>query len=464
MARNSRPSSDRACQSTQDVHPTGGYDAEFDPPLDAKYLCPVCLAALRGPLQTKCGHRFCKMCLQRIIGTRPHVKCPVDKSWLDVKSDIFEDVAVEREILSSTVLCSNSGSGCNWRGDLRHLQVHCDACPCAKLVCPNGCEEQYLRGKSEDHLRDCPLQVLNCSHCGETIIRKDEPRHQLLVCPKYPVQCDECGHAGIIREEMPKHTDVKEGNCPSTLVPCDYQEAGCKCQIKRSELPDHYQQATTDHMRLLRMEVTAQKALLQTQSALLMECNTKCSQLISEIEAMKKCFDEKDKLVNQQVERISHLENTNYNGRLYWKIDLNSYTGSNNSSARILSPPFYTSRPGYKLRACLELDGHVTGSTSYTSLFVVLQQGDFDDCLHFPFSTTCGVTLFDQCQNARGNSNFTSTISCGNMPRAWPGEGRDPFRGRLKLMETDALIQGRFCRDGTLFMRIDVDVSPSLHH
>ncbi|XP_038063578.1 TNF receptor-associated factor 6-like [Patiria miniata] len=466
MAHNSRSSNDRAGKSTKDTPTTGGYDAEFHPPLDTKYICPVCLAALRGPLQTKCGHRFCKMCMQRIIGNRPHAKCPVDKSWLDVKKDIFEDVAVEREILSMTVVCSNAGSGCEWRGDLRHLQTHCNTCPCTKLVCPNGCEEQYLRGKSEEHLRDCPLQVLDCSHCGETIIRKDASRHQLLACPKYPIQCEECGQEGIVREEMSKHTDVNDGDCPSTLVQCDYRELGCQCQVKRSELSSHYQEATNDHMQILLTNVITQKALLQTQSASLEERNQNCSQLISAMEEMKKCLKEKDELVNQQVERISHLENTNYNGCLHWKIDLNSYARSNNTSTRILSPAFYTSRPGYKLSACLELDGHVTGNTSYTSLFIVLQQGDFDDRLPFPFSTKCNVTLFDQSERngRRNSSDFATTITCGNMSRARSGEVRDQFRGRLKLMQTDALSQGRFCKDGVLFMRIDVDLSPTLHY
>ena len=42
-----------------------GYDASFVHELDPKYTCPVCLLVLRDPVQTKCGHRFCKLCLKR---------------------------------------------------------------------------------------------------------------------------------------------------------------------------------------------------------------------------------------------------------------------------------------------------------------------------------------------------------------------------------------------------------------
>lgn len=46
---------------------TQGYDADFDPPLENKYECPVCLMALRTAVQTPCGHRFCRGCIERSI-------------------------------------------------------------------------------------------------------------------------------------------------------------------------------------------------------------------------------------------------------------------------------------------------------------------------------------------------------------------------------------------------------------
>ena len=51
-----------------DCPTTLGYDAAFSPDLDEKYKCPVCLVALRDPLQTVCGHRFCRVCLTRSRG------------------------------------------------------------------------------------------------------------------------------------------------------------------------------------------------------------------------------------------------------------------------------------------------------------------------------------------------------------------------------------------------------------
>ena len=44
-----------------------GYDEYFDPPLEDKYECRICLLVLREPVVTLCGHRFCRGCILRSI-------------------------------------------------------------------------------------------------------------------------------------------------------------------------------------------------------------------------------------------------------------------------------------------------------------------------------------------------------------------------------------------------------------
>lgn len=44
-----------------------GYAADFFPPLEKKHECPVCIYALRDPIQTACGHRFCTSCIKQIL-------------------------------------------------------------------------------------------------------------------------------------------------------------------------------------------------------------------------------------------------------------------------------------------------------------------------------------------------------------------------------------------------------------
>ena len=53
--------------SSYDEPRSEGYDEYFDPPLESKYECPICLLGLREPVQTSCGRRFCKGCIVRSI-------------------------------------------------------------------------------------------------------------------------------------------------------------------------------------------------------------------------------------------------------------------------------------------------------------------------------------------------------------------------------------------------------------
>ena len=59
--------------------------------LDKKYLCTVCKRVLRAPVQTACGHRTCKSCLDQLFDGIPpdeSVKCPGnEESCEDIERD-----------------------------------------------------------------------------------------------------------------------------------------------------------------------------------------------------------------------------------------------------------------------------------------------------------------------------------------------------------------------------------------
>ena len=49
-----------------DELPFGGYDFVFVDEPSPGQICSICLTAMRNPVQTFCGHRFCEECL---VGT-----------------------------------------------------------------------------------------------------------------------------------------------------------------------------------------------------------------------------------------------------------------------------------------------------------------------------------------------------------------------------------------------------------
>lgn len=46
----------------------GGYDFVFVDELSPGQICSICLVAMRNPVQTPCGHRFCEECLVGTFG------------------------------------------------------------------------------------------------------------------------------------------------------------------------------------------------------------------------------------------------------------------------------------------------------------------------------------------------------------------------------------------------------------
>ena len=47
-----------------------GYEEDFVNPVDDDLQCSICQSALRNPVLTRCGHRFCRGCLERHMSNR----------------------------------------------------------------------------------------------------------------------------------------------------------------------------------------------------------------------------------------------------------------------------------------------------------------------------------------------------------------------------------------------------------
>ena len=45
-----------------------GYEEDFVEEVDEDFQCPICHLPLKEPVLTRCGHRYCKECLDEQIG------------------------------------------------------------------------------------------------------------------------------------------------------------------------------------------------------------------------------------------------------------------------------------------------------------------------------------------------------------------------------------------------------------
>uniref|UniRef100_A0A8D0BU56 MATH domain-containing protein n=1 Tax=Salvator merianae TaxID=96440 RepID=A0A8D0BU56_SALMN len=155
-------------------------------------------------------------------------------------------------------------------------------------------------------------------------------------------------------------------------------------------------------------------------SDVLSDTMAKILYLEEKVEQQESLLTLKDVMINSLASRIHLLEQTSYDGRFLWKVQevgLRTQEAQTGSRPAIYSPPFYTSRYGYKLCLKLFLNGDGTGAGSHLSLFLVLMKGEYDFQLTWPFRHKVTFTLLDQVKKHHVSTSFRPLESSSSFQR-----------------------------------------------
>ncbi|KAM6943261.1 TNF receptor-associated factor 6 [Xenentodon cancila] len=489
--------------SLQAAAPLQGYDVEFDPPLESKYECPICLMALRNAIQTRCGHRFCKSCIEKSIRDTGQ-RCPVDNEVLS-EDHLFPDNFAKREILSLTVRCPNSG--CTDKMELRHLENHLAQCQFATMPCPQ-CQQLVRKSVLEEHITaECLRRPMSCPDCVEYFVYEERELHEQQ-CPFASVKCQYC-EMDLIRDQMESHCDT---DCPKAPIACTFSIFGCKERMLRHNLAQHMQEFTQMHMRYmaeflrgLSLNDTTPKPMWtlgtsvstddQAAAASVSGCSgprgpVSCSansascqpsdemqrlremdgRLVKQDHQLRELIILKETQAGQLAElrrRVSMLEETvkeleaqQVHGVFIWRLKGFSAHLRNQELGHPVvehSPGFYTGRPGYKL--CLRLHLQTPNAprcSNYISLFVHTMQGVFDGSLTWPFQGTIRLAILDQGPEGQHHMEVMETKPDLQAFQK-PVIQRNPKGfGYVTFMHLSQLNQKHFLKEDTLLIRCEV--------
>uniref|UniRef100_A0A3B4AEN3 TNF receptor-associated factor n=1 Tax=Periophthalmus magnuspinnatus TaxID=409849 RepID=A0A3B4AEN3_9GOBI len=446
--------------------PQQGYDVEFDPPLESKYECPICLMALRNAVQTPCGHRFCKNCIEKSIRDTGQ-KCPVDNEMLS-EDQLFPDNFAKREILSLTVRCPYPG--CSHKMELRTLENHLSVCEFSTLPCPH-CQRAVRKSFVEQHIEEeCPRRPV-LMDCAVTKVVSQVHEQQ---CPFASVTCQYCD-MDLVRDQMESHCDTE---CPKAPIACNFSIFGCKERMLRHDLAQHMQEFTQMHMRYmaeflrgLSVNGTRTRApRLQCSSASMQRLREMDARLVKQDHQLRELIILKETQTGQLAElrrRVSMLEETvkeldaqQCHGVFIWKLrNFSALLKTQEAGQPVVehSPGFYTGRPGYKL--CLRLHLQTPNAprcSNYISLFVHTMQGTFDSQLSWPFHGIIRLAILDQGPESQHHMEMMETkpdLQAFQKPTIQ----RNPKGfGYVTFMHLHQLHQRAFIRDDTLLIRCEV--------
>ncbi|XP_062508315.1 TNF receptor-associated factor 6-like [Corticium candelabrum] len=245
-----------------------GFDAVFVETVADRFLCPICFLVLREPKLTDCGHHFCANCfadlpLEGAVPARVecYTSCPSCRSRL-TKLEIFSNNALKREILNLMIKCDRHEKGCEWVGELRYKETHEKECEYVEETCANKCGEMVIRKEMKNHKeRLCGRRATSCDYCSARMEWMDLAAHY-LTCLLYPVGCVySCGQM-LARGQMEDHTG-SQGNCPNSILDCDFRDNGCQFEGKRHELLMHIESNTANHLSLIAKELRTTKLKLE---------------------------------------------------------------------------------------------------------------------------------------------------------------------------------------------------------
>ena len=315
------------------------------------FVCPVCIEIVSEPVQTSCGHLFCKKCFSAVK------KCPVCRTDCESHQDHFN----KRKIRSLNVVCPNSVKGCEWSGELGYV---------------------------EEHISSCPYQLMKCPHCGA----RDRPEvittDHFTICEEFPFPCPNgCGIGPVRRNKMGEHLET----CSKQEIHCVYKSLGCKEALPRYDMEKHVSSNGETHSKLVLDRVVQLSALVSEMCVLLKTHGLPVPSTVSRVTA--KLWLENTQPMKQPV--------------LPWVTKMESFRSKKESKEVWFSEAMYTHFGGYKICLSVDANGWGPGDNSHISVYICLVAGEYDDQLKWPFNGGLSVTLLNQLENG---GHFVETV------------------------------------------------------
>ncbi|XP_057295211.1 TNF receptor-associated factor 2-like isoform X2 [Hydractinia symbiolongicarpus] len=425
---------------------------QLDLSQQVKYICLLCKKVLKNPVQTIRGLLACESCYYRNFSANGGINCPLDGEPI-AREEIFKDNGRAREIRNLICACPYRNDGCDWTdivGKFEEHQYNCNFLPVACIACgrPVGNSQyvQHLQSRCDkiDTLTECVYAIDGCKY--KPITKDDHIKHlhentlkhaSLRLSNQQKSQYSFAAFQQVAEEVLQQQAQI---NSMMNLV---------------SSLHNQLHEARADEKILLKkvqnMQANIPQVSASNSSSLDQERLKEIKNLQSTIAILNKNISDFD--LRQQL-----LENTNYKGRILWKIDQLQQRMQLALIGRVTalhSAPAFTQKYGYKFCGRVYLNGDGIGKCSHVSLFFILMKSEYDNLLEWPFQHTVTFTLINQ-QDEKKNvlESFATDVASSSFQK--PTREMNIAAGCPLFIQRDHLLNGGFVKDDCIFVEINV--------
>jgi hypothetical protein len=224
-----------------------------------EYSCSLCEGILNECVIDKCGHSFCKECIEIHLNTTN--LCPYsNKEIIDMndKQNLFDYLSYNRAVNSviekQQVYCKNKNKNCEWVGKLVDRKIHLlHDCEKEIIQCEysTNCKVQIMKENFAQHLQECPYRTVLCQHCHQYSSYNAIEQHY-KTCPSFPSPCPNNCDMSIPSCDIPLHI---QNQCLNTTVDCPFKIVGCSFTDLRRELKLHLDYKLEEHLKLINNKV-----------------------------------------------------------------------------------------------------------------------------------------------------------------------------------------------------------------
>ncbi|XP_071981507.1 TNF receptor-associated factor 2 [Engystomops pustulosus] len=351
------------------------------------------------------------------------------------------------------------------------IKAHDEICPKFPMTCEACGKKKIPREKFQDHVKTCGRCKVPCRFqvvgCTEMVENDKSLEHESKCVADHLAKMLEYIH--LRRKELGDITQrmgmVSVQGIPAPLSSMSSAAAMSsdisKNDVLRLEVVDKKSAVLENIVCVLNREVERCSLTMEETARQRRADQEKIDTLNAKVRQLERTLGQKEVMLAELETRVQEAELSTYDGIFVWKITDFAKKRQDAMVGRcpaMFSPPFYTSKYGYRMCLRIYLNGDGTGRGTHLSLFFVVMKGPSDALLRWPFNQKVTLMLLDQNNREHVIDAFRPDTSSSSFQRPVSemniASGCPLFCPLSKLDGKNSYI-----REDTIFIKVIVDLT-----